>query len=317
MRSEVPQRRMSERLAVKSGSERREDSSVQTFSTKKKVVKKKPLSKVDSNISAGRDLPDVQQADAANSKKRRFSFYENEERKDLESTRRREAQLREEMAVLQTKYDKLKELRFSDVENIYQQYKQSVTERSTAADELLTRYKDEADRLRTLTQKSKEVNAYKDVEIYRRENATLKTELLEIKTQLVEVELKALEMQESSNDKLEAPKRAPEEKVKEITTIEISSGSPSSESIIRILQILTGAVVNQTAPNAFTFLVVNAERQRQMRFQLTVSGEDVEYEPIETENLTELPSYMRDSIIFDFAEAPMFCSKVISVVFSR
>lgn len=131
MRSEVPQRRMSERLAVKSGSERREDSSVQTFSTKKKVVKKKPLSKVDSNISAGRDLPDVQQADAANSKKRRFSFYENEERKDLESTRRREAQLREEMAVLQTKYDKLKELRFSDVENIYQQYKQSVTERSS------------------------------------------------------------------------------------------------------------------------------------------------------------------------------------------
>mmetsp|Transcript_11851 Transcript_11851/g.36117 ORF Transcript_11851/g.36117 Transcript_11851/m.36117 type:complete len:310 (+) Transcript_11851:83-1012(+) len=301
-----PSRRISERLAQK-----QEKSAVQeTFARPhSRGVRRKPLRNIGTNNQDS-------EKEAEFPKKRRFSFHaaREDDTAEAESGSSRVLELTEELSELRSKYEKLKELKFADVETIYKKYKDSVKERNTASDELLGWYKSEADRLRTMTQKSKEVNACKELETFRRDNAALKSEVLDLKARLVESELKCLDV----DDKLDGEKEnGADEKIR---SRRISAPkSIVEDDIRRLYEVLTGGVVKPTGDNTFDIMVINPDKDRHMRFQIKLSESDVEYEPVEIAvgNGVNVPLYMRESICFEISEAPMFLSKVNAAVFSR
>lgn len=121
----------------------------------------------------------------------------------------------------------------------------------------MTWYKDEADRLRTLTQRSKEVNACKDLEAQRRENAVLQGQILDLKAELVEAQLKSLEVEQAQEAPLST--RAVS-KVEEPTT----RREDPSKRVIKLFEFLTGAVVKAVEADLFDIRVINPDDRRQV-----------------------------------------------------
>lgn len=95
------------------------------------MIRKKPLKIVDPNVELKMVSKEKNQEKQEPMKKRRFSFYADAaESQKLDRSTSREHELTEELAKLQSKYEKLKELKFADVEGIYAKYKTSVKERN-------------------------------------------------------------------------------------------------------------------------------------------------------------------------------------------